>query len=60
MDDFGSGYSSLSMLSYMPIDALKLDMQFIKNAFRQRKDTRLLEIMIKLAAPLRFRHCRGR
>lgn len=49
MDDFGSGYSSLSMLSYMPIDALKLDMQFIKNAFRQRKDTRLLEIMIKLA-----------
>ena len=50
MDDFGSGYSSLSMLSYMPIDALKLDMQFIRNAFRQRKDTRLLEIMIKLAS----------
>ena len=49
MDDFGSGYSSLSMLSYMPIDALKLDMQFIRNAFRERKDTRLLEIMIKLA-----------
>ena len=49
MDDFGSGYSSLSMLSYMPIDALKLDMQFVRNAFRQRKDTRLLEIMIKLA-----------
>ena len=49
MDDFGSGYSSLSMLSYMPIDALKLDMQFIRNAFKARKDTRLLEIMIKLA-----------
>jgi diguanylate cyclase (GGDEF)-like protein len=49
MDDFGSGYSSLSMLSTMPIDALKLDMQFIRNAFKVRKDTRLLEIMIKLA-----------
>ena len=49
MDDFGSGYSSLSMLSYMPIDALKLDIQFIRDAFRERKDTRLLEIMIKLA-----------
>lgn len=49
MDDFGSGYSSLSMLSTMPIDALKLDMQFIRGAFNVRKDTRLLDIMIKLA-----------
>ena len=49
MDDFGSGYSSLSMLSSLPIDALKLDMQFIRNAFKQRKDTRLLEAMIHLA-----------
>ena len=49
MDDFGSGYSSLSMLSYLPIDALKLDMQFIRNAFNGNKDTRLLEAMIKLA-----------
>ena len=49
MDDFGSGYSSLSMLSSLPIDALKLDMQFIRNAFQQHKDTRLLEAMIRLA-----------
>ena len=50
MDDFGSGYSSLSMLSYLPIDALKLDMHFIWSAFGERKDTRLLEAMIGLAA----------
>lgn len=49
MDDFGSGYSSLSMLSSLPIDAIKLDMQFIRNAFKQRKDTRLLEAMIHLS-----------
>ncbi len=49
MDDFGSGYSSLNMLSTLPIDALKLDMQFIRNAFREKKDTRLLEAMIQLA-----------
>ena len=49
MDDFGSGYSSLNMLSTLPIDALKLDMQFIRNAFKERKDTRLLETMIQLA-----------
>ncbi len=49
MDDFGAGYSSLTMLSMMPIDALKLDMQFVRNAFKNGKDTRLLEAMIHLA-----------
>lgn len=49
MDDFGSGYSSLNMLSTLPVDALKLDMQFIRNAFKDRKDTRLLEAMIQLS-----------
>lgn len=49
MDDFGSGYSSLNMLSTLPVDALKLDMQFIRTAFKARKDTRLLEAMIQLA-----------
>ena len=50
MDDFGSGYSSLNMLSVLPIDALKLDMQFIRSAFKERKDTRLLEAMMQMAA----------
>lgn len=49
MDDFGCGYSSLSMLLDMPIDALKLDIQFIRSAFKEQKDTRLLEAMIGLA-----------
>ncbi|MBP5749181.1 MAG: EAL domain-containing protein, partial [Firmicutes bacterium] len=31
MDDFGSGYSSLNMIATLPIDALKLDMNFIRN-----------------------------
>ena len=49
MDDFGSGYSSLSMLSNLPIDVLKLDMQFIKNITRSRKDYNLLLIMMQIA-----------
>ncbi len=52
MDDFGSGYSSLSMISLLPIDALKLDMQFIRNAFKEQKDTRLLDVVIRLAESL--------
>ncbi len=49
MDDFGSGYSSLNMLSILPIDALKLDMQFIRTAFAERRNTRMLEVIIDIA-----------
>ena len=49
MDDFGTGYSSLSMISRLPIDALKLDMQFIRMAFNERRDTRMLEVIIDIA-----------
>lgn len=37
MDDFGSGYSSLNMLSEMPLDVLKLDMKFIQNEIKLRE-----------------------
>ena len=49
MDDFGSGYSSLNMFTALPIDALKLDMKFIRSAFQEQRDTRLLDVMIQLA-----------
>lgn len=49
MDDFGSGYSSLNMVSSLPIDALKLDMQFIRNAFKPDGNTNMLKIIIKIA-----------
>lgn len=49
MDDFGTGYSSLNMISALPIDALKLDMQFIRSAFSDKRDTRMLELIIDIA-----------
>jgi len=52
MDDFGSGYSSLNMLSALPIDALKLDMQFIRTAFSEPRNTRMLELVLEIAACL--------
>ena len=49
MDDFGTGYSSLNMLSSLPIDALKLDMQFIRSAFKEGGNTHMLEVVIQIA-----------
>jgi diguanylate cyclase (GGDEF)-like protein len=40
------------MLSNLPIDALKLDMQFIRNAFKNGKNTHMLEIVIEIADSL--------
>ena len=52
MDDFGTGYSSLNMLTSLPIDALKLDMQFIRTAFREGGDTGMIAIVIEIAEML--------
>lgn len=49
MDDFGTGYSSLNMINDLPIDVLKVDMAFVRAAFRNGKDTRMLEIILDIA-----------
>ena len=37
------------MLSHLPIDALKLDMSFIRNAFGETRDVRMIELIIDIA-----------
>ena len=49
MDDFGSGYSSLNMLSQMSLDILKLDMKFIQNELTKPAERSLLEDVIRMA-----------
>ena len=48
MDDFGSGYSSLNMLSDMPIDVLKMDMKFIRNIETSATDRRLVSLILDI------------
>ncbi|MCR5202488.1 MAG: EAL domain-containing protein [Lachnospiraceae bacterium] len=49
MDDFGSGYSSLNMLTTLPIDVLKLDMKFIRNMQKDEKSLKLVELIIDIS-----------
>ena len=52
MDDFGSGYSSLNMLTSMPIDALKMDKAFIRNIKPGNKEMELVTLVLKIAQTL--------
>ena len=52
MDDFGSGYSSLNMLTSMPIDALKMDKAFIRNIQPGNKEMELVNLVLKIAQTL--------
>ena len=52
MDDFGSGYSSLNMLTSMPIDVLKMDKAFIRNIQPGNKEMKLVELVLDIAKNL--------
>ena len=54
MDDFGSGYSSLNMLSSMPVDILKMDRAFIHNIEYSEKDFRLVKLIMDIARNLKM------
>ena len=54
MDDFGAGYSSLNMLTELPIDVLKLDMRFLNNK-EKSKEVILLNFVINLAKELHLK-----
>ena len=55
MDDFGSGYSSLNMLSSLPIDILKMDMKFVKKIEESETDYRLVRLIIDIARYLNLK-----
>ncbi len=49
MDDFGSGYSSLNMVTTLPIDVLKMDMKFVRNMLNDDKSLKLVELVMDIA-----------
>jgi CheY-like chemotaxis protein len=49
MDDFGSGYSSLNMLKDIPVDILKIDMEFVRNLEESERGSNILYSVINMA-----------
>lgn len=52
IDDFGTEYSSFNYLKKLPIDKIKLDMNFVRGIGINKKDEIILEGMISLAKNL--------
>jgi diguanylate cyclase (GGDEF)-like protein len=55
IDDFGTGYSSLSYLRQFPIDRLKIDQSFIRNALNNPDDAAIARTIVGLGHSLNLK-----
>jgi diguanylate cyclase (GGDEF)-like protein len=55
IDDFGTGYSSLSYLRQFPIDRLKIDQSFIRNALNNNDDAAIARTIVRLGHSLNLK-----
>ncbi|WP_052712084.1 sensor domain-containing protein [Domibacillus indicus] len=52
IDDFGTGFSSLSHLKELPVDILKIDRSFIQDLPESEKDQMIVRSIIQLASAM--------
>lgn len=55
LDDFGTGYSSLSYLQRLPIDAMKIDISFIRDVVSNPNNAMIVKTIISMAHNMNLR-----
>jgi sensor c-di-GMP phosphodiesterase-like protein len=54
VDDFGTGFSSLSYIKNFPLDSLKIDKIFIKTLLENHQDAAITSTIIGLAHSMKL------
>lgn len=54
IDDFGSGYTSLSYLTMLPVSGIKMDKSFLNNMLKTSEASIIIEAIIDLAHKVRL------
>ena len=49
LDDFGTGYSSFTYLKQLPVDFLKIDMEFVRDAVTNESSRHVINAVVALA-----------
>jgi EAL domain-containing protein (putative c-di-GMP-specific phosphodiesterase class I) len=52
LDDFGTGFSSLSHLRQFPVDRLKIDRSFIRDMLQRKEDREIVRAIVALGRTL--------
>ncbi|MBR9867966.1 MAG: EAL domain-containing protein [Oceanospirillales bacterium] len=54
LDDFGTAFSSLSYIKRLPVEALKIDLSFVRDMFRDPNDLGVISGILSLAKAFQF------
>lgn len=49
LDDFGTGYGTFTYLKHIPVDYLKIDIEFVRDLLKSEDDERLVRTIVSMA-----------
>jgi PAS domain S-box-containing protein len=52
LDDFGTGYGTFTYLKHIPIDHIKIDIEFVRDLLSNQDDERLVQAIVTMAHDL--------
>ena len=52
LDDFGTGYGTFTYMKHIPIDYVKIDLEFVRDLSRSEEDEKLVRAMVEMARAL--------